>query len=107
MLAYSSVAHAGYLLVAMVAGKDLGGAATDVLSGCLRLHESRRFLVWWWRSVSKGVQMSKNEELSDYNGLGFSLSCAWHGHGDLHAIAHWCATVGRIYWQIFMCLAQP
>ena len=36
MLAYSSIAHAGYLLVAIIAANDVGKAVAAVLPGRLR-----------------------------------------------------------------------
>ena len=65
MLAYSSIAHAGYLLVAMVAGSETGGAA-DVLPRRLWAHELGAF------AVMVAVRESEpNEEFDDYAGFGF------------------------------------
>jgi len=44
MLAYSSIAHAGYILVGMVAGSELGQAASSIIFW-LRLHEPGRLRV--------------------------------------------------------------
>ena len=67
MLAYSSIAHAGYLLVAMVAGKDLGGAALLYYLVAYGFMNLGAFGV----VVALNRQDEQNEELSDYNGLGF------------------------------------
>lgn len=67
MLAYSSIAHAGYLLVAMVAGKDLGGAALMYYLVAYGLMNLGAFAV----VLAVGRQGEPNEELSDYAGLGF------------------------------------
>jgi len=67
MLAYSSVAHAGYLLVAMVAGKDLGGAALMYYLLAYGLMTLGAFGV----VLAVGRKGAPNEELSDYAGLGF------------------------------------
>ena len=85
MLAYSSVAHAGYVLVAMVAGKELGGAAMMyylVAYGFMNLGAFGVVL-----SLNRQDQPQKDigddsspdtrispisfEELRDYAGLGF------------------------------------
>ncbi len=70
MLAYSSVAHAGYLLVAMVAGKDLGGAALMYYLVAYGFMNLGAFGVLVALS-QQGSPDEQNEELSDYNGLGF------------------------------------
>lgn len=66
MLAYSSIAHAGYLLVAMVAGKDLGGAALMYYLVAYGFMNLGAFGV----VVALGRQGEPNDELSDYAGLG-------------------------------------
>ncbi len=67
MLAYSSIAHAGYLLVAMVAGKDLGGAALMYYLVAYGLMNLGAFSV----VLAVGRKGEPNEEFSDYAGLGF------------------------------------
>jgi NADH-quinone oxidoreductase subunit N len=67
MLAYSSVAHAGYLLVAMVAGKELGGAALMYYLVAYGLMNLGAFAV----IVAVGRKGEPNEEFSDFAGLGF------------------------------------
>ena len=67
MLAYSSVAHAGYVLMAMVAGKDLGGAALMYYLVAYGFMNLGAFGV----VVSLNRQGQPNEELNDYAGLGF------------------------------------
>ncbi len=67
MLAYSSVAHAGYLLVAMVAGKELGGAAMMYYLVAYGLMNLGAFGV----IVAVGRKGEPNEEFSDFAGLGF------------------------------------
>jgi len=61
MLAYSSVAHAGYLLVAMVAGKELGGAALMYYLVAYGLMNLGAFAV----IVAVGRKGEPNEEFSD------------------------------------------
>ena len=67
MLAYSSVAHAGYVLVAMVAGKELGGGAMLYYLVAYGFMNLGAFGV----VLSLNRQDQPNEELRDYAGLGF------------------------------------
>ncbi|MEW6298282.1 MAG: NADH-quinone oxidoreductase subunit N [Thermodesulfobacteriota bacterium] len=67
MLAYSSIAHAGYLLVAMVAGKDFGGAALMYYLVAYGVMTLGAFGV----VIAVGRHGEPNEEVSDYMGLGF------------------------------------
>jgi NADH-quinone oxidoreductase subunit N len=67
MLAYSSIAHAGYLLVAMVAGRDLGGAALMYYLVAYGLMNLGAFGV----VVAVGRKGEPNENFEDYAGLGF------------------------------------
>ena len=67
MLAYSSIAHAGYLLVAMVAGSELGGAALMYYLVAYGLMNLGAFAV----VVAVGKKGELNEEFNDYAGLGF------------------------------------
>ncbi|MCS6925845.1 MAG: NADH-quinone oxidoreductase subunit N [Candidatus Binatia bacterium] len=66
MLAYSSIAHAGYLLIAMVAGRDLGGAALLYYLVAYGVMTLGAFGV----VLAVGRQGEPNEEVSDYIGLG-------------------------------------
>ncbi|MGD9762228.1 MAG: NADH-quinone oxidoreductase subunit N [Candidatus Binatia bacterium] len=67
MLAYSSIAHAGYLLVGLVAADLTGGAA--VLYGVVvyALMTLGAFAV----VIAVGRRSEANEDISDYAGLGF------------------------------------
>ncbi len=67
MLAYSSIAHAGYLLVAMVAGKELGGAALMYYLVAYGLMNLGAFGV----IIAMGRKGEPNEEFADFAGLGF------------------------------------
>jgi len=67
MLAYSSIAHAGYLLVAMVTGSELGGAALMYYLVAYGLMNLGAFAV----VVAVGKKGEPNEEFNDYAGLGF------------------------------------
>lgn len=67
MLAYSSIAHAGYLLVAMVAGKELGGAALMYYLVAYGLMNLGAFGV----IIAVGRRGEPNEEFADFAGLGF------------------------------------
>ncbi|HTZ74640.1 MAG TPA: NADH-quinone oxidoreductase subunit N [Candidatus Aquilonibacter sp.] len=66
MLAYSSIAHAGYILVAFAAGTDIGIAAVLFYLAAYSLMKIGAFLV-----VSHlGQQDEQRLELKDYAGLG-------------------------------------
>ncbi len=67
MLAYSSIAHAGYLLVAMVAGGELGGAALMYYLVAYGLMNLGAFAI----VVAVGKKGAPNEEFNDYAGFGF------------------------------------
>ena len=49
MLAYSSIAHGGYMLVGLVAGNDIGQGRDSLLSRRLRAHQPRR--IWCDRAA--------------------------------------------------------
>lgn len=67
MLAYSSIAHAGYLLVAMVAGGETGGSALMYYLVAYGLMNMGAFAV----VVAVSRRGEPNEEFDDYAGLGF------------------------------------
>jgi len=67
MLAYSSIAHAGYLLVGMVAGGELGGAAVLFYLIAYALMTIGAFAV----VIALGRRGQPNENLEDYGGVGF------------------------------------
>jgi NADH-quinone oxidoreductase subunit N len=67
MLAYSSVAHAGYLLVGMVAGGELGGSAVLFYLIAYTLMTLGAFAV----VIALGRRGAPNENLEDYAGVGF------------------------------------
>ena len=67
MLAYSSIAHAGYLLVGMVGGGANGGAAVLFTLLGYALMTLGAFAV----VIAIGRRGEPNEEIADYAGLGF------------------------------------
>jgi len=67
MLAYSSIAHAGYLLIGLVAADTQGGAA--VLYGTLAY--AMMTLGAFSVVIAVGRRGEPNEQISDYAGLGF------------------------------------
>ena len=67
MLAYSSIAHAGYLLVAMVAGGETGGSALMYYLVAYALMNMGAFAV----IIAVSRRGEPNEEFDDYAGLGF------------------------------------
>jgi NADH-quinone oxidoreductase subunit N len=72
MLAYSSIAHAGYLLVAIVAGNEVGKAALLFYLAAYALTNVAAFAV----IALLGTRERPNDELRDYAGL-------WHSHPAL------------------------
>jgi NADH-quinone oxidoreductase subunit N len=66
MLAYSSIAHAGYILVAFAASTDLGVAAILFYLAAYALMKVGAFLVL----THLGQQGEKRLEIKDYAGLG-------------------------------------
>jgi NADH-quinone oxidoreductase subunit N len=66
MLAYSSIAHAGYLLVGMVGGGENGGAAVLFTLLGYALMTLGAFAV----VIAIGRRGEPNEEIADYAGLG-------------------------------------
>jgi len=67
MLAYSSIAHAGYLMVGLVAVKENGGAAVLFYLLAYTLMNLGAFAV----VVAVGRRGEPNERIEDYAGLGF------------------------------------
>ena len=67
MLAYSSVAHAGYLLVGMVAGGEAGGSAVLFYLIGYAFMTLGAFAV----VIALGRRGQPNENLDDYAGVGF------------------------------------
>ncbi|HVO23032.1 MAG TPA: NADH-quinone oxidoreductase subunit N [Candidatus Margulisiibacteriota bacterium] len=67
MLAYSSVAHAGYLLVGMVAGGEAGGSAVLFYLIAYAFMTLGAFAV----VIALGHRGQANENLDDYAGVGF------------------------------------
>ena len=66
MLAYSSIAHAGYILVAFAAGTDIGIAAILFYLAAYSLMKVGAFLV----VTQLGQQDEKRLDIKDYAGLG-------------------------------------
>jgi len=67
MLAYSSIAHAGYLLIGMVAGGFGGGSAVLFYLLVYTMMTIGAFAV----VIAIGRRGEPNEEIADYAGLGF------------------------------------
>ncbi len=75
MLAYSSIAHGGYLLAALVAGNDVGKAAILFYLAAYALTNLGAFGV----IALLGSRERANDDLRDYAGL-------WHTHPALTAL---------------------
>ena len=73
MLAYSAIAHAGFILVGVAATSTAGLSELDVLPGDVRLHHDRRV-----RRSSRMVRTGDAEanDLSSWQGLGQALAGA-------------------------------
>ena len=69
MLAYSSIAHGGYLLVALLAANDVGKGADSLLPADVRRHERRRVR----RDCGPGRHRDPNDRVRDYAGLGTTI----------------------------------
>jgi NADH-quinone oxidoreductase subunit N len=67
MLAYSSIAHAGYLLVGVLAGGENGGAAVLYTLVAYAMMSLGAFAV----VIAIGRRGEPNEDIADYAGLGF------------------------------------
>jgi len=67
MLAYSSIAHAGYALVGLVAGTRDGGAALCLYLAAYTLMNLGAFAVL----IALGRRGEPNEDLADWAGVGF------------------------------------
>jgi NADH-quinone oxidoreductase subunit N len=67
MLAYSSIAHAGYLLVGMIAAGENGGSAVLFYLFAYALMNIGAFAV----VIALGKRGEPNERLDDYAGVGF------------------------------------
>ena len=72
MLAYSSIAHGGYLLVGLVAGNDVGKAAILYYLAAYALTNLGAFGI----IALLGTRERANDDLRDYAGL-------WHSHPTL------------------------
>ena len=97
MLAYSSIAHAGYILVAFAAGTDIGIAAVLFYLAAYALMKIGAFLV----IAHLGQQGEKRLEITDYAGLGSQAAGAG---GLLFAVSAFAAGIAgyrRIPGQTF------
>ena len=66
MLAYSSIAHAGYMLVGVVAGGALGDGSGALLPARLHVHHGGRLRR---RSCCSSARRARRCRLDDYAGL--------------------------------------
>ena len=92
MLAYSSIAHAGYILVAFAAATDLGVAAILFYLAAYALMKIGAFLVL----AHLGQQGEKRLEIQDYAGLGIEAAGAGGLFFAFPAVAAGIARDGRI-----------
>ncbi len=83
MLAYSSIAHGGYLLVGLVAGNDVGKAAILYYLAAYALTNLGAFGV----IALLGTRERANDDLRDYAGLWYTHPGAGDADDDLPALA--------------------
>ena len=83
MLAYSSIAHAGYLLVTVVVANALGASAFLFYLVAYTLATMGAFAV----VIALGEPGERNQEIADYAGLWYARAVARRRHGGLHARA--------------------
>ena len=89
LLAYSSIAHAGYIMMAFVPYGQKDVVATSVAAGLFYLvaYAITNFGAW---AVVIALEKAEGKglEISDYAGLGRKYPAAGCRHGDLPALAH-------------------
>ena len=96
MLAYSSIAHGGYLLVGLVAANDVGKAA--ILFYLLAYSVTN--LAAFGAIALLGARDSGNDELRDYAGLWHTPSGAGGADDRVPAVARRPAADGRLHRQV-------
>jgi len=74
MLAYSSIAHAGYLLVGLIAAEPGRKARGPVLPGVVRESRTSARSVSWRCSAPA---IAPHDELNDFKGLWYPASRKW------------------------------
>ena len=96
MLAYSSIAHAGYVLIGLVAATPRGVTATLRLPADLRVHADGRLRA---SSCCCAAQDVIGDELKDLSGLYFRSPSAACRHARVHAVARRHPADGRLHGQ--------
>ena len=94
LLAYSSIAHAGYLLIGFVHRHGRGLLGGGLLPGRLPVHEPRRLRAWWWRSRSRGQDC---ERMEAFAGLAQRRPGPRGADDALHALARRHPGHGRLH----------
>ena len=97
MLAYSSIAHGGYLLLALLSGNDVGKGA--VLFYLLDLRDDQRRRVRRHRAA-RGIASRPNDQVRDYAGLWHRASGAGGADDDLPAVARRLPADGRLHREV-------
>ena len=96
MLAYSSIAHGGYLLVGLVAGNDVGKAAMLFYLAAYAVTNLGAFGV----IALLGSRERANDDLRDYAGLVAFASRAGDADDDFPAVARRVPADGRLHRQV-------
>ena len=96
MLAYSSIAHAGYILVAFAASSEAGVAAILFYLSAYVLMKVGAFLV----VTHLGQRDEKLLAIQDYAGLGAKQPVLAACFSLFLLLAAWLARYGRVPWQI-------
>ena len=96
MLAYSSIAHGGYLLVGLVAGNDVGKAAILYYLAAYALTNLGAFGI----IALLGSRERANDDLRDYAGLWYSHPGAGDADDDLPAVARRLPADRRLHRQV-------
>jgi NADH-quinone oxidoreductase subunit N len=102
LLAYSSIAHAGYALIGLVAGTPAGGGRAALLPRRLHLHERGRV------RRAAGAQPQWRAQRAPERPVGgrTPASRARRGHDRLHAVARRHAAHRRLHRQVLSVLRR-
>ena len=96
MLAYSSIAHAGYMLMAMAAGNNMGKGAMLFYLLTYALTSVGAFGV----TALVATRDRTNDDLSDYAGLSQAPAAAGVADDDFPAVARRVSADGRVHRQV-------
>ncbi len=101
MLAYSSIAHAGYMLAGLAAGNSLGQTGIMYYLAAYTFMNVGSFGVL---SVLEERE-EKNLTFDDYAGLGYKRPLIAAHHVHLHVLSFWDSSVCGVLWKV-LCLCR-